>query len=108
MHRLVDALNELDKINKGFAATINNFDADIYIEERNLQGAMKALDRALESQVLGSIYFKQAHLLYTAGIYDEALRLNDKAIAMEESKLAFKQGNLTLYRSFQEAILKKK
>ena len=80
LHRLFDAIEHNTKrIANGALVEILNMRSDLYILERQLSPAVETLDRAFAIRKLPEIAARQANILASAGLYNDALTYIEKA-----------------------------
>ena len=80
LHMLFAALeNNTQRIAKGALVEILNMRSDLYILQRQLSPAVETLDRAFSLRKLPEIPARQANILASAGLYQDALTYIEKA-----------------------------
>ncbi len=91
IYKLLTALEDVSGIKNPDLALLLFMHSDIYILERQLSPAMQLLDRAFKYQKASVIPIKQARLLASAGLYNEALKYIQTAREIESQKPRLRQ-----------------
>lgn len=90
MHILFDYVENLPllKSKSKYAAKVYYLHSDLYVHQHNLQGAMDRLNKVFELQPTVDVALKQAVLLTSASLYDQALeRVNAAMLADKNRRL---------------------
>jgi tetratricopeptide (TPR) repeat protein len=80
--------------------------ADLYIDKGMLSPAIDALDRAFLARKLPAIAVRQAELLSSAGLYDDALRYIEKAKLADSKRPVFQPSYLRIINLMEQQIQK--
>lgn len=78
--------------------------SDLYIEKGQLSPAVESLDRAFKAAKLPTIAVKQAELLVSAGLYNDALRFIDKAKVADSKRQFHKASHAPLIKAMEKYI----
>jgi len=105
MHRILSGIGQMKYSLYPARAKAEFLDAGVYIKERDLNGAMTALDRSAAFQQNSLVSLVQAELLMSAGLPKAALNHIERAILIEKSKLSFKRSNLPKIDRFKSKII---
>ncbi len=91
IHKLLTAMENVSGMKGTAMAQLLLLHSDIYVLERQLSPAIELLDKALMHRKASIIPIKQAKLLASAGLYDEALKYLQIARKIENQKFQFIQ-----------------
>lgn len=88
LHRLFDYLENLPLLAEKwrYAARLYYLHANLYIHQRNLSGAMAKLEQVYQFQPTVDVALKQAVLLGSAGLYEQALERVQAARTADQNR----------------------
>jgi len=86
IHKLLTAMESVPGMKGTAMAQLLLLHSNIYVQERQLSPAIELLDKALMHRKASIIPIKQAKLLASAGLYDEALKYLQIAREIENQK----------------------
>lgn len=72
IHSLYHAMRQIDRKRGHWKSTLYANEAEVYVKEGNLKGALDALDKAIEFNPRADMYMRQVVLLLSAGLNDLA------------------------------------
>lgn len=105
IHKTLEGVTKREKFPGKVKASAALWNADLYIAERDLNGAMESLELSYKYNKDSVPRYLQAKILASAGLIKESNHYIDMAIEFESNKSLLKQKNLTIYKHLKEALL---
>lgn len=97
IHEILAGVEQVEEINTKVLANAAFWQAEIYIDQRNLNGAVTALDRSFSHYSDSVPLYMAANILSLAGLYDQALGYIERAIVFETSRSTPREKNISSY-----------
>ena len=94
LHRLLHSLEELQNFRAISKAELLVIHSELYVKEGLLSPAVEILDRALSYEHSSLIPARQAQLLLSAGLYEDAMNYINKAKRIENRRTFYKTSDL--------------
>ncbi len=109
LHRLYGYIGSLPLLDgkRRYAAKLYYLHSDLYVHQRNLPGAMKKLDQVYEVQPTVDVALKQAVLLASASLYQQALDRLTLAKTANNKRRFLKPSRLNELNQFEQYIRRK-
>ncbi len=109
LHLLFDYLENLPLLAAKwrYAAKLYYLHASLYIHQRNLPGAMKKLDQVYSVQPTVDVALKQAVLLSSASLYDQALERIAAAKSANQNRRLLRPSRMGELEQFERYIRRK-
>ena len=96
-----------EKISDSTKASLIFTLSELYVKKGDLNPAIEALDRAFLKQRSPTFALRQAELLSSAGLYQDALRYIEKANQADLARKIFKPSEQAIIVKMQKSILDK-
>ena len=104
LHKVLHALEETDGLQSTVLIDLLLVHSDIYVADGNLNMAMETLNKAFSKKPLSLIAARQAQLLASAGLYDDALVFLEKAKKADNRRKFLLPSQITYYNKFEKEI----
>jgi len=101
------ALEKSERISNHTKANLMFMLSELYVKKGELNSAIEALDRAFQKQPIPTFALRQAELLSSAGLYQDALVYIEKAKQADLRRKIFKPSERVIIAKMQKSILEK-
>ena len=105
-HQLMYSLENVKQFRRASLSELFILHSELYVNERKLSPAIEMLDKAFKTRKEWFIPVRQAQLLMSAGLYEDALEYLNKAKLLEQRKGFHSRSNIKYIMSIETQINK--
>lgn len=108
LHVLYDAIRQIEHRRGNWKATLYAYEAELYVKQRNLPGALTALDESIKLKRTAEKYMRQAALMLSAGLTDLAEERYQLAVEANNKRRHFEADMSSTLKDLKLLILSAK